>query len=140
MNGSVLKMKMSDSGNGILTFYSPKISRGALNDAPRFGTPFVNFFLNEIFKVYGFSVQDIVAWGGAIVRDVGMPFDADRFAKIITGSSWNQRVLARHGYTRGVFCPQGVDLNRFKPLPRQNSFAGRFTIFSGAATRRRHAG
>jgi len=46
----------------------------------------LHFFLNEIFKVYGFSVQDIVAWGGAIVRDVGMPFDADRFAKITNGT------------------------------------------------------
>jgi glycosyltransferase involved in cell wall biosynthesis len=56
---------------------------------------------------------------------------AKRFALIVTGSTWNTDILARHGFDRTVFCPQGVDLSLFKPVPRVGAFAGRFAVFSG---------
>ena len=56
---------------------------------------------------------------------------AQRFDLIVAGSTWNKEVLERQGLKRIAFCPQGVDLSRFTPRPRQNSFAGRFTVFSG---------
>jgi glycosyltransferase involved in cell wall biosynthesis len=56
---------------------------------------------------------------------------AGRFDLIIAGSTWNKEVLERQGLKRVAFCPQGVDVARFTPRPRQNSFAGRFTVFSG---------
>ncbi len=56
---------------------------------------------------------------------------AQRFDLIIAGSTWNKELLERRGLKRVVFCPQGVDLSRFAPRPRQNAFEGRFTVFSG---------
>ena len=56
---------------------------------------------------------------------------AERFALIVTGSSWNAEVLRRHGYTRVANCPQGVDLSLFHPGARAGRFAGRFAVFSG---------
>jgi glycosyltransferase involved in cell wall biosynthesis len=56
---------------------------------------------------------------------------ADRFALIVTGSSWNTEVLQRHGFARAVYCPQGVDLDLFHPGPRTGFFRDRFAVFSG---------
>jgi glycosyltransferase involved in cell wall biosynthesis len=56
---------------------------------------------------------------------------AGRLALIVTGSSWNAEVLRRHGVERVANCPQGVDLNLFRPGAREGRFAGRFAIFSG---------
>ena len=44
-----------------------------------------HFFFEEVLKQYGFSLQDVVSWGGTISRDVGMPFSADRFGKVKAG-------------------------------------------------------
>lgn len=55
---------------------------------------------------------------------------ARRFAAIITGSTWNAGILARHGLpVRNVF--QGIDPDLFYPAPGSRRFAGRFAIFSG---------
>jgi glycosyltransferase involved in cell wall biosynthesis len=56
---------------------------------------------------------------------------AERFALIVTGSTWNTQVLQRQGFQNAVFCPQGVDLELFKPGPRQGNFGDRFVVFSG---------
>jgi glycosyltransferase involved in cell wall biosynthesis len=56
---------------------------------------------------------------------------AERFALIVTGSTWNAEVLKRHGFSRVANCPQGVDLAMFKPGPRAGTYAGRFAVFSG---------
>ncbi|MGE4064738.1 MAG: glycosyltransferase family 4 protein [Rhodospirillaceae bacterium] len=56
---------------------------------------------------------------------------ASRFAKIVTGSTWNADILKRHGFTNVVNCFQGVDLDTFAPGPKSGRFAGRFAIFSG---------
>lgn len=56
---------------------------------------------------------------------------ARRFAMIVTGSTWNAEVLARHGVANVRNCFQGVDLDLFSPGPNTGRFAGRFAIFSG---------
>ncbi len=53
------------------------------------------------------------------------------FDVIITGSGWNAKVLENLGMTNVRNCPQGVDIELFKPGPRQNRFPDRFTVFSG---------
>ncbi|WP_337995981.1 glycosyltransferase family 4 protein [Oleispirillum naphthae] len=55
----------------------------------------------------------------------------DRFAGMVAGSSWNAEVLRDHGFGNVVFCPQGVDLTRFHPAPKDGALAGRFVVFSG---------
>jgi glycosyltransferase involved in cell wall biosynthesis len=56
---------------------------------------------------------------------------AGRLPLIITGSSWNQQVMARHGLTNTALCLQGVDRGLFHPAPVEKLFADRFVIFSG---------
>jgi glycosyltransferase involved in cell wall biosynthesis len=50
---------------------------------------------------------------------------------IITGSSWNRRVLNEHGLTNVATVLQGIDPTLFHPAPRSNRLANRFCIFSG---------
>jgi glycosyltransferase involved in cell wall biosynthesis len=56
---------------------------------------------------------------------------ADRFALIVTGSSWNEAVLRRHGIHHVTTVLQGVDTALFHPAPRSGLFPGRFVVFSG---------
>lgn len=56
---------------------------------------------------------------------------ADRFALIVAGSTWNERVLRRQGIGPVVTVLQGVDTGLFHPAPRSNLFPGRFVVFSG---------
>jgi glycosyltransferase involved in cell wall biosynthesis len=50
---------------------------------------------------------------------------------IITGSTWNQRVLAEHGLHNVKTVLQGIDPTLFHPAPRSNMLDNRFCIFSG---------
>lgn len=54
-----------------------------------------------------------------------------RLRLIITGSSWNQQVMARHGLTNTALCLQGVDPGLFHPAPTEKLFSDRFVVFSG---------
>ena len=56
---------------------------------------------------------------------------ADRFALIVTGSSWNEAVLRRQGVRSVATVLQGVDTALFHPAPRNDLFPGRFVVFSG---------
>ncbi|MEQ9449478.1 MAG: glycosyltransferase family 4 protein [Rhodospirillaceae bacterium] len=53
------------------------------------------------------------------------------FAAIITGSSWNTRVLEDLGLANVRTCLQGIDPAVFSPGPKTDRFAGRFAVFSG---------
>jgi glycosyltransferase involved in cell wall biosynthesis len=54
-----------------------------------------------------------------------------RFDKIIAGSSWNERILRKHGLDQAVTALQGVDPKIFHPAPRSGQYAHDFVIFSG---------
>jgi glycosyltransferase involved in cell wall biosynthesis len=56
---------------------------------------------------------------------------AERFARIIAGSSWNEAVLRQHGLNAVTTVLQGVDTALYHPAPRTGLFPGRFVIFSG---------
>lgn len=56
---------------------------------------------------------------------------AKRFALIITGSSWNQRVLRAYGIEQVHTVLQGVDPSHFHIGPRLGLMPNRFLIFSG---------
>lgn len=72
----------------------------------------LHFFLDEVFKLYGFSIQDIVSWGGTVERDTGMPFEADRFAKLKNGT-----VEAIFDEAVTKFIPPALELGaRFLPI------------------------
>lgn len=45
----------------------------------------VHLYIDEVLKAYGFSLDDVVAWGGSISRDAGMPFDELRIGKARSG-------------------------------------------------------
>jgi glycosyltransferase involved in cell wall biosynthesis len=66
----------------------------------------------------------------AVIPKANLAALAD-FAGFIAGSSWNAALLESHGLTRVRFCPQGVDLDLFKPAPSRPLFPGRFAVFSG---------
>lgn len=56
---------------------------------------------------------------------------AQRCRTIVTGSSWNARILRDAGLPSVHFVMQGVDTTVFRPGPRSDRFAGRFVVFSG---------
>ncbi|TAL04000.1 MAG: glycosyltransferase [Rhodospirillaceae bacterium] len=84
----------------------------------------------ETAGLKGYPDIGVVFFESAIIPPANLA-DAQRFALIVTGSSWNADVLRRHGFERVVNCPQGVDLALFNPGPREGHFKGRFAIFSG---------
>jgi glycosyltransferase involved in cell wall biosynthesis len=50
---------------------------------------------------------------------------------IITGSTWNERVLRAYGYERVQTILQGIDPTHFHPAPKLGVMRDRFLIFSG---------
>jgi len=56
---------------------------------------------------------------------------AGRYARIITGSSWNEQALRRQGVAAVTTVLQGVDTALYHPAPRTGLYPGRFVIFSG---------
>jgi glycosyltransferase involved in cell wall biosynthesis len=50
---------------------------------------------------------------------------------IITGSSWNERVLRAYGFDRVQTILQGIDPTHFYPAPKLGVMRDRFLIFSG---------
>ena len=62
---------------------------------------------------------------------------ASYFPLIVTGSTWNQRVLAGLGVDHTQTVLQGIDTTHFHPAPRTGWLAGRFAVFSGGKLERR---
>jgi glycosyltransferase involved in cell wall biosynthesis len=50
---------------------------------------------------------------------------------IVTGSSWNERILREHGLTNVRTVLQGIDPTLFHPAPRMGVMSDRFKVFSG---------
>ncbi|MBM2809337.1 MAG: hypothetical protein HW416_96 [Chloroflexi bacterium] len=44
-----------------------------------------HLYVNEVLKCYGFSVEDVISWGGAIVPDSEMSYRPTRTAKVTSG-------------------------------------------------------
>ncbi len=68
---------------------------------------------------------------------------ADRIARaaaypvVVTGSTWNSRVLQAHGLGNVRQVIQGIDPTLFHPAPRRGYFPDRFLVFSGGKLERR---
>jgi glycosyltransferase involved in cell wall biosynthesis len=62
---------------------------------------------------------------------------AKRYSVIITGSSWNERVLRACGIESVHNVLQGVDTSYFHPAPKSGLYADKFLIFSGGKAERR---
>jgi glycosyltransferase involved in cell wall biosynthesis len=56
---------------------------------------------------------------------------ADQYALIIAGSSWNESVLRANGIVATTTVLQGVDTSLFHPAPATGRFRDRFVVFSG---------
>jgi glycosyltransferase involved in cell wall biosynthesis len=56
---------------------------------------------------------------------------AKQLSLIITGSTWNERVLRAHGFDRVCTILQGVDPTQFHPAPKLGVMGDRFLVFSG---------
>lgn len=56
---------------------------------------------------------------------------AARYPLIVTGSTWNERVLRAHGLTNVTTVLQGVEPSIFHPGPRSGLWRDRFVVFSG---------
>lgn len=73
--------------------------------------------------------------GVAFLEEAGLSAEgrarADRFAMILAGSSWNERILRAQGIDRVATVIQGVDTALYHPAPRAGLFPGRFVVFSG---------
>ena len=57
--------------------------------------------------------------------------NAQKLDCIITGSSWNAKILKEAGLKNIKTVFQGVNTRLFKPLPKTGKYADKFTIFSG---------
>jgi glycosyltransferase involved in cell wall biosynthesis len=53
------------------------------------------------------------------------------FAKIIAGSTWNQKILQSHGIENSAVVLQGIDPSLFHPAPKSGLWENYFVIFSG---------
>jgi glycosyltransferase involved in cell wall biosynthesis len=56
---------------------------------------------------------------------------ARQLSLIITGSTWNERVLRAYGIERAQTILQGIDPTHFHPAPKLGVMPDRFLIFSG---------
>ena len=56
---------------------------------------------------------------------------AKQLSLIITGSTWNERVLRAYGFERVQTILQGIDPTHFHPAPKLGVIRDRFLIFSG---------
>lgn len=56
---------------------------------------------------------------------------AKEYPWIVTGSSWNEKILRQRGINRVSTILQGVDTTLFHPAPRSGLFGDRFLMFSG---------
>jgi glycosyltransferase involved in cell wall biosynthesis len=56
---------------------------------------------------------------------------AKQLSLIITGSTWNEKVLRAHGFDQVRTILQGVDPTQFHPAPKLGVMRDRFLIFSG---------
>jgi TRAP-type uncharacterized transport system substrate-binding protein len=45
----------------------------------------IHLYIDEVLKAYGFTLDDIVSWGGAVSHDAGMPYGALRSGKLKAG-------------------------------------------------------
>ncbi len=72
---------------------------------------------------------------GVIFFEEALDADAVRRGKqlslIITGSSWNERVLRAYGFERVRTILQGIDPTHFHPGPKLGVLRDRFLVFSG---------
>jgi glycosyltransferase involved in cell wall biosynthesis len=64
---------------------------------------------------------------------------AKHFSRIVTHSSWNERVLRAYGIENVLTVPQGIDPAYFCPGPKHGFFRDRFLIFSGGKAEYRKA-
>ncbi len=56
---------------------------------------------------------------------------AKTYEQIITGSTWNTKILKQYGLTQVHTIFQGIDPSLFYPAPKTGQFGDRFVIFSG---------
>lgn len=95
-----------------------KLSRG-VHDVQLFGKPTIGVTFFE-------SALD----ADAVKR-------ASAFPLVVTGSSWNERILRAHGVTSVKTVIQGIDPTLFHPAPRSGYLTDRFLVFSGGKLERR---
>jgi len=77
----------------------------------------VHLYVDEAFKAYGFTREDILAWGGSISYDRGLPADPARYGKLKTGEV---NAIFDEAVTR--FIPLMNELN-LRLLPLEDSIA-----------------
>ncbi|MBM3601654.1 MAG: glycosyltransferase family 4 protein [Alphaproteobacteria bacterium] len=58
---------------------------------------------------------------------------AQRYHRLLAGSSWNEQVMRGHGLDQAIAVFQGVDLSLFHPRPPSGVSGERFVVFSGGA-------
>jgi glycosyltransferase involved in cell wall biosynthesis len=80
---------------------------------------------------------------GIIAFELGLSAEglerAKHFSRIVTHSSWNERVLRAYGIENVLTVPQGIDSAYFCPGPKRGYFRDRFLIFSGGKAEYRKA-
>jgi len=77
----------------------------------------------------------VVFFESRALPEDGLTVARERLARVVTGSTWNTRVLADFGLTNAVFCPQGIAPALFHPpaapVARPPALRDRFVVFSG---------
>jgi glycosyltransferase involved in cell wall biosynthesis len=85
------------------------------------------------------AVHNVILEGaptiGVVFFEEALDAEAVRRGKqlslIITGSTWNERVLRAYGFERVQTILQGIDPTHFHPAPKLGVMGDRFLIFSG---------
>lgn len=72
----------------------------------------------------------VIFFEDTAISDEGLA-RAARYDRIVTGSTWNADILKDRGLKNVVNIFQGVDVSRFTPRPRLDTYRDQFVIFSG---------
>lgn len=80
------------------------------------------------------SLKGLANFGVTFFENTKLPGvvqSCEKFALVVTGSSWCERILREEGATNIATVIQGVDIAQFHPAPRWGAMPGRFAVFSG---------
>jgi glycosyltransferase involved in cell wall biosynthesis len=111
-------------------------ARRAAHEGPiRLGFPVLHDLYNDftsgsLGRVLGTRDHGLIFFESARFSTAGLEA-ARRLGVVVAGSSWNADVLRAHGVERVVRIIQGIDPERFHPLPGPGRRDGRFVVFSG---------
>jgi len=117
-------------------------ANGRMDYDGTFLAPLGNNFEQGILSAHNVTIIGKPSIGVIFFENTLSPEAVERakhFPCIVTGSTWNERVLGAYNINDVRTVPQGIDPSLFHPGPKHHLFKDRFLIFSGGKAEYRKA-